>query len=198
MKFPHSVNTKKTSRKLTFSLSLLSRDIFFIVQQCEEQKKKSGGEMDQKCLMQTFNFRHQPFDFLTCWRLFLLSAIMTENQSSNRLPIAVSCCCLHSDDFNPANRKQITFEPFFMSTSNCQRRNFDSNNNFPHMKVNKFYFSSSCCQFAVFQNDFITFHIGISIPPLSSFRFYSRIALAHLICHFKAPKDLYNVVRHLS
>lgn len=47
-----------------------------------------------------------PLDFCECCRRFLLSAIMTENQSSRRLPIAVNCCGLHSTGFvgNPLGK----------------------------------------------------------------------------------------------
>lgn len=50
-----------------------------------------------KCLSPFF---YRPLDFCVCWRRFLLSAMMTENQSNNRLPIAESCCGLHSADFD--------------------------------------------------------------------------------------------------
>lgn len=123
---------EKTSHKLTFSpLAHSARDCFSSCSRVAfdtmakgrsrwTATKKETGRESVSCRHSAgflvFCFRkkpfiNEPFDFLTCWRRFLLSAIMTENQSNNRLPIAVSCCCLHSADFNPANKtskKQIT------------------------------------------------------------------------------------------
>lgn len=58
---------------------------------------------------------YKPLDFCVCWRRFLLSAMITENQSIKRLPIAISCCGLHSVDFvgNSETTKKLLHELLF-------------------------------------------------------------------------------------